>query len=50
MIEHPQHPGLYYDPSIVYIRTGDAAKDAAWRLMIMEHTYCVPQAFRIGAE
>lgn len=48
MLEHPQCPGLFYDASIVYVRTGDAAKDLAHRLMMMEHTGCIPQTFVIG--
>lgn len=48
MIEHPQYPGVFYDPSIVYIRTGDAVKDAAHRLMMTEHSYRIQQAVVIG--
>lgn len=49
MLEHPQYPGLYCDASIVYVHTGDPAKDAAHRAMMMEHTGCLPQTFIIGA-
>lgn len=49
LLEHPQYPGLFYDAGLVYIRTGDALKDTTHRLMMSEHTYCIPQAFIIGA-
>lgn len=49
MVEHPQYPGVFYDPGLVYIHTGDAAEDAAHRLMMAERTYCIPQTVIIGA-
>jgi hypothetical protein len=48
LVEHPHHPGLFYDPGLVCIRTGDTDKDLAHRLMMMEHTYCIPQTVIIG--
>lgn len=48
MIEHPHYPGTFYDPSIVYIHTGDPVKDAAHKLMVAEATYCIPQTVIIG--
>lgn len=50
MLEHPQHPGTFYDSGLVYIRTGDAVKDAAHRLMMTEHTYCIPQSVIVGVD
>lgn len=49
MLEHPHYPGVFYDASLVYIRTGDVMKDAAHRLMMHEHSYSIPQAFIVGA-
>lgn len=43
LVEHPDHPGLFYDPLIVYIPTGDAVKDAAYRMMRAEETYSFPR-------
>lgn len=48
MLEHPHYPGTFYDASLVYIRTGDAMKDAAHRLMMAENSYCIPQRVIIG--
>jgi len=50
LVEHPQHPGLFYDPGLVYVHTGDAAKDLAHRLMMIEHTGCIPQTVIIGGD
>ena len=48
LVEHPQHPGVFYDPGLVYILTGDPAKDVAHTAMMIEHTYCLPQRVVIG--
>lgn len=49
MIEHPHQPGVFYDPSIVYIHTGDATKDAEYRALRSAHDYSIPQTWIIGA-
>jgi hypothetical protein len=48
LVEHPDHPGFFYDPSIVYIPTGDEAKDAAYRKMRAEETYSFSQKWDLG--
>ena len=50
LVEHPDHPGLFYDPLIVYIPTGDAVKDAAYRMMRAEETYSFSQKWDLGAK
>ena len=47
LIEHPDHPGLFYDPSIIYIPTGDAAKDAEYRMMLAAEACSFPQKWEI---
>ena len=49
LIEHPQQPGVFYDPSIVYIHTGDPLKDAGYRVLRSAHDYSIPQTWIIGA-
>lgn len=49
LVEHPQYPGVFYDPGLIYIRTGDREKDLAHRLMMIEHTGCIPQTVIIGS-
>lgn len=47
-LEHPHQPGVFYDAGIVYIHTGDAVKDLAHRMMMVERTGCIPQTVVIG--
>lgn len=49
LVEHPDHPGLFYDPLIVYIPTGDPAKDAEYRTMRAAETLSFSHRWDLGA-
>lgn len=49
LVEHPDHPGLFYDPLIIYIPTGDPVKDAEYRMLRATETYSFSQQWDLGS-